>query len=110
DEDHFALEKVKERIVEHLAVSKLRNDAAGQILCFVGPPGVGKTTLGQSVARTLERKFVRLSVGGVRDEAEIRGHRRTYIGAMPGSILRTLRDAESMNPVLRIAQTGQRGA
>src|SRR5438094_8976731 len=102
DEDHYDLEKVKERIVEHLAVSKLKQDPAGQILCFVGPPGVGKTSLGQSIARTLGRKFARLSVGSVRDEAEIRGHRRTYIGAMPGSIIRALRDAESMNPVLLI--------
>jgi ATP-dependent Lon protease len=110
DADHFDLEKVKDRIIEFLAVSKLRGDASGQILCFVGPPGVGKTSLGQSIARTLERKFARLSVGGVRDEAEIRGHRRTYIGAMPGSIIRALRDAESMNPVLLIDELDKMGA
>jgi ATP-dependent Lon protease len=110
DEDHFDLEKVKERIIEHLAVSKLRRDASGQILCFVGPPGVGKTSLGHSIARTLERKFARLSVGGVRDESEIRGHRRTYIGAMPGSIIRALRDAESMNPVMLIDEIDKMGA
>jgi ATP-dependent Lon protease len=110
DEDHYDLEKVKDRIIEHLAVSKLRNDPSGQILCFVGPPGVGKTSLGHSVARTLERKFSRISVGGVRDEAEIRGHRRTYIGAMPGTIIRALRDAESMNPVLLIDEIDKMGA
>jgi len=110
DADHYDLEKVKERIIEHLAVSKLRNDPSGQILCFVGPPGVGKTSLGQSIAKTLERKFGRLSVGGVRDESEIRGQRRTYIGAMPGTIIRALRDAESMNPVVLIDEIDKMGA
>jgi ATP-dependent Lon protease len=110
DEDHFDLEKVKERILEHLAVSKLKNDTSGPILCFVGPPGVGKTSLGQSISRALGRKFARLSVGGVRDEAEIRGHRRTYIGAMPGTIIRHLRDAESRNPVMLIDEIDKMGA
>jgi ATP-dependent Lon protease len=110
DEDHYDLEKVKDRILEYLAVRKLNPDSPGPILCFVGPPGVGKTSLGRSIARALGREFQRIAVGGVRDEAEIRGHRRTYIGALPGTIVRALRDAGSRNPVFMIDEIDKMGA
>jgi ATP-dependent Lon protease len=110
DADHFDIEHVKERIIEFLAVRKLKPDARGSILCFLGPPGVGKTSLGRSIAKALGRSFERISAGGVRDEAEIRGHRRTYVGALPGVIIRALRDAESMNPVFMIDEIDKMGA
>ncbi|MGB0889480.1 MAG: endopeptidase La, partial [Solirubrobacterales bacterium] len=109
DEDHYDIEKVKDRLIEFLAVRKLKPDARGTILCLVGPPGVGKTSLGRSVARAMGREFERISVGGVRDEAEIRGHRRTYIGAMPGTFIRAMRDAGSNNPVLMIDEIDKMG-
>jgi ATP-dependent Lon protease len=110
DADHYDIEQVKDRIIEFLAVRRLNPQARGSILCFVGPPGVGKTSLGRSIARALGRRFERISVGGVRDESEIRGHRRTYVGAMPGTIIRALRDAGADNPLFMVDEIDKMGA
>merc|ERR1719159_2282397 len=109
NEDHYGLEDVKERILEHMAVSFLKGSVQGKIMCLVGPPGVGKTSIGKSIARALDRKFYRFSVGGLHDVAEIRGHRRTYVGAMPGKLIQCLKITQSLNPVVLIDEVDKLG-